>query len=62
MASQLSQFHSQLSSVPQAKSFDFEDEQFDIKNVYMHFLLKHERTPTSLFMDKMFADPLKKFA
>ena len=38
MASQLSQFHYQLSKVPQ--QFDYEDENFDIKNVYMHFLLK----------------------
>ena len=38
MSSQLTQFHYELSKCPQR--FDYEQESFDIKSIYMHFALK----------------------
>lgn len=35
---QLNQFHVQVSQLP--TGFNFEDESFDIKNIYMHYALK----------------------
>lgn len=60
MASKLSQFHYLASQVPQ--NFEFEREGFLVNEIYTHYALKHERTPVSLFADKMFAQPLENFA
>ena len=38
MASQLSDFHYHLSQIP--AHFDFEQKDFDIKNIYNHYLYK----------------------
>ena len=60
MASNLSQFHSVASQLP--VHFDFENEKFDIRQIYQHYALKHERNPVSLFTDRLFANQLEKFA
>ena len=56
MSKAFDQFHYQLSKKPD--QFNFEEEGFDIKDIYVHYALKHDRNPTSAFMDKMFAPDL----
>ena len=56
MSDQLTQFHSKVSAA--SNDFDFTQEGFGVENVYEHYRLKHERTPTTLFMDKLFANAL----
>ena len=58
MTSYLSQFHYVASQVP--AQFDMESENFNVSQIYQHYALKHERTPVSLFMDRMFAGQLAK--
>ena len=60
MASNLSQFHYIASQTPAA--FDWESENSSVSTVYSHYMLKHERTPASLFADKFFASHLASFA
>ena len=60
MASNLSQFHYLASQLP--AQFDFEAEDFSVKQVYQFYALKHERTPISLFSDRKFAPLIEKFA
>jgi hypothetical protein len=60
MASYLTQFHYIATQIP--NEFNFEQESFDINHLYKFYSLKHERTPVSLFTDKMFAPQLKAFA
>ena len=56
MSDQLTQFHSKLSAA--SNDFEWQNEGFGVENVYEHYRLKHERTPTTLFMDKMFSEAL----
>lgn len=60
MSDQLTQFHSKLSAA--SNDFEWQNEGFGVENVYEHYRLKHERTPTTLFMDKMFSEALQKFS
>ena len=60
MASNLSQFHYLASQLP--AQFDFEQDNFSVIQIYTFFALKHERTPVSLFTDRMFASQLEKYA
>lgn len=60
MASNLTQFHYLASQLP--AQFDFEAEEFDVKQIYQFYALKHERTPLSLFTDRIFAKHIEKFA
>ncbi|CDW76828.1 UNKNOWN [Stylonychia lemnae] len=57
MASLLSEFHFHLSQVP--AKFDFEHEQFDIKNIYDFYHLKHLKTPVTQVFDKWFSSALQ---
>ena len=62
MASQLSKFHLTLTQeVPDAEHFAF-DKDTTVSDVYNFYALKHERTPVSLFMDKMFSANLRGMA
>jgi hypothetical protein len=60
MSDQLTQFHSKLSAA--SNNFDWTQEGFGVENVYEHYHLKHQRNPTTLFMDKLFSDALQKFS
>jgi len=60
MSDQLSQFHAKLSA--SSNDFDWAKEDFGVESVYEHYHLKYERTPTTLFMDKLFSDALQKFS
>ena len=62
MASQLSKFHLLLTQeVPDAEHFAF-DKETSVSDVYNWYAMKHERTPVSLFMDKMFSENLRGMA
>ena len=55
----------QAIAVPPLVLFEPTLENFTIvqeRSDYMHYALKHERNPTSLFMDKYLANSLQKFA
>ena len=67
----LEEFHQRVSTA--SHNFDHGAEDFDVKDVYIHYALKvslvnlvtilqHERSATTVFMDKWFAEPLKQFA
>lgn len=60
MASYLTQFHYLSSNLP--AQFDYEAEDFSVKQIYQFYALKHERTPLSLWTDRMFAASLDKFS
>ena len=62
MASQLTEFHYHLTQGGKSGLFDFEDKNFDIKNIYSYYLRRHERTGVSVIMDQWFSDSLSQFS
>eukprot|EP00347_Sterkiella_histriomuscorum_P009169 403342255 len=56
MSNLLTEFHFHLSQVP--AHFDFEHKEFDVKNIYNFYHLKHQKTPVTTLMDQWFANAL----